>query len=88
MKKEKEEIDVWFLKTDPTSFTHWVTSLFPTLSEKIRIATCTIDSKYPWCNDLPAYIKSQLPQNWIYQNLVKTCENQSPFIGRCRYTWF
>jgi len=73
-----------------------LTPQFPTLSEKIWIWICTIDTEYPWCNDLPSNTKNKLTSNTknkssqkeIYQNLVETCENQSPFIWRCRYLGF
>jgi hypothetical protein len=87
IKKQKEEASTTLLQVSP-EFTQNLTPQFPSLSEKIWIWICTIDSKYPGCNDLPSNIKSKLPQNWIYQNLVETCENQSPFIWRCRYLGF
>jgi len=87
IKNQKEKASTILLHVS-SEFTQNLTPQFPTLSEKIWIWICTIDTKYPWCNNLPSNTKNKLPQKWIYQNLVETCENQSPFIWRCRYLGF
>ena len=81
IKNQKSQASNILLYVSP-KFTENLTPQFPVLSEKIWIWICTIDSEYFWCDNLT---DNKYPDKWIYQNLVETCENQSPFIGKCRY---
>jgi len=73
-------------KTDSTSFTFNLLPKIPNTSYYIWKSICTIDSKYPWCEDSSQKgIYFNYPEKGIYQNLVETCENQSPFQWNCRY---
>ncbi len=82
---QKLESSRLLIKVDPT-FTHDIAPKFTEISFRIWKAICMIDSKHPWCDDsVNRWIKFTIPKRWIYQNLVETCENQSPFIWDCRY---
>ena len=59
---------------------------FPELSYYIWKGICIIDPEKEWCKESwlnPNYHLNTAPG--IYQNLVSTCENESPNLGNCRY---
>ena len=68
-------------KLNTNSFFNWVWPEFVKLSKSIWKWICTIDNEYEWCDSL----ENISSQDWIYQNMVKTCENQSPHLWNCRY---
>ena len=60
---------------------------FPILSYYIWKWICIISSNYPWCKEWLKFL-SWLKLNTepgIYENLVETCENESPHEWNCHY---
>jgi len=83
--KKNMSVRIWW--TYPGKIWKWIWPKFPELSYYIRKWICTISNNYPGCKEWSKNL-NWLKLNtdpWIYENLVQTCENESPQKWNCKY---